>query len=114
MSPLRDAGRPLAADDLGAGYAGFRQLLRLAAGHHQARHLPRLRHPPQRLAATLARALISFADDVGAAIIAEGVETAEELAALKDLGVPWVQGICGRPAPLAAEAPIKPHTEACD
>jgi EAL domain-containing protein (putative c-di-GMP-specific phosphodiesterase class I) len=40
----------------------------------------------------------SGAPDVGATVIAEGVEQAPELAELQDLGVPWAQGFyLGRP-----------------
>ena len=49
----------------------------------------------------LTRAMVSFAQEVGAQLIAEGVEEPEELEVLQDLGVPWVQGyLLGRPGPL--------------
>jgi EAL domain-containing protein (putative c-di-GMP-specific phosphodiesterase class I) len=54
-----------------------------------------------RPARALARALVAFATDVGALVIAEGVEESEDLAVLKDIGVQWAQGYyLGRPAPL--------------
>ncbi len=98
VAPIREAGARLAADDLGSGYAGFRHLVRLqpdiikldislVSGIH--------RNPGQR---ALARALVSFADEVGAHVIAEGVEEADELAALQELNVHWAQGYyLGRP-----------------
>jgi EAL domain-containing protein (putative c-di-GMP-specific phosphodiesterase class I) len=52
----------------------------------------------------LAAALVAFAGETGASIVAEGIETAAELATLRDLGVELGQGyFLGRPAPLAAE-----------
>jgi EAL domain-containing protein (putative c-di-GMP-specific phosphodiesterase class I) len=49
----------------------------------------------------LARGLISFGAEVGSRLVGEGVETATELAALQNLGVPYAQGYyLGRPGPL--------------
>jgi EAL domain-containing protein (putative c-di-GMP-specific phosphodiesterase class I)/CheY-like chemotaxis protein len=99
---LRDCGVRLAADDVGAGYAGFRHLvalepdiikldISLVSGIDRSRG--------QR---ALARALVAFSVDVGAVVIAEGVETLAELDTLRELGVPWAQGYhLGRPEPRA-------------
>ena len=44
-----------------------------------------------------------MAERVGLPIVAEGVETEEQLEALRALGCRWAQGYhLGRPAPLAA------------
>jgi EAL domain-containing protein (putative c-di-GMP-specific phosphodiesterase class I)/AmiR/NasT family two-component response regulator len=95
---LRAQGGRLAADDLGSGYAGFRHLvalepdiikldISLVRGIHQSR--------AQR---ALTSALQAFADDMGATVIAEGIEERAELDVLADLGVPWGQGYhLGRP-----------------
>lgn len=103
LGTMRLNGARLSADDLGSGYAGFRHLIRLkpdiikldislVAGID--------RHREQQ---ALTRALLTFARDVGAQVIAEGVEESEELSALRDLGVPLGQGyLFGRPAPLTA------------
>src|SRR3954447_24138012 len=100
---MRLQGTRLSADDLGAGDAGFRHLVRLqpdiikldislTSGIH--------RSTEKR---ALTRAMVSFAQEVGAQLIAEGVEEPEELAVLQDLGVPWAQGyLLGRPGPLPA------------
>jgi EAL domain-containing protein (putative c-di-GMP-specific phosphodiesterase class I) len=49
----------------------------------------------------LAAALISFADETDMTIVAEGIETAGELEALRALGVRFGQGFhLARPAPL--------------
>jgi EAL domain-containing protein (putative c-di-GMP-specific phosphodiesterase class I)/AmiR/NasT family two-component response regulator len=100
LAPMREHGLRLAADDVGAGYAGFRHLLRLRPDIIKLDmslvtdiHL----NHGQR---ALAQALLSFASDVGAKVIAEGVETADELNALRELGVEWAQGYhLGRPLP---------------
>jgi EAL domain-containing protein (putative c-di-GMP-specific phosphodiesterase class I) len=49
----------------------------------------------------MAAALVTFASDTGAVIVAEGIETAPERTTLQDLGVPWGQGFhLGRPGRL--------------
>jgi EAL domain-containing protein (putative c-di-GMP-specific phosphodiesterase class I) len=54
--------------------------------------------PPRQ---ELLRALHSVASTIDARIIAEGIETREELATLQRLGIPNGQGyLFGRPAPL--------------
>ncbi len=101
LAPMREGGSRLAADDLGSGYAGFRHLIRLqpdiikldislVRGIHRSKG--------QR---ALASALVAFAGDVGARVIAEGVEERGELEVLQDIGVPWAQGyFLGKPVPL--------------
>jgi EAL domain-containing protein (putative c-di-GMP-specific phosphodiesterase class I)/CheY-like chemotaxis protein len=101
LQPLRDRGLRLAVDDAGSGYAGLRHILRLGPdilkldidltrgiGKDRARH-------------AMSVALIRFAEEMGMVIVAEGIETEDELAALRELGVPWGQGyLLGRPGPL--------------
>jgi EAL domain-containing protein (putative c-di-GMP-specific phosphodiesterase class I) len=53
----------------------------------------------------LAAALISFASQIGADVVAEGVETTEELSALRDAGVGFAQGFL-----LALPEPMKRST----
>jgi EAL domain-containing protein (putative c-di-GMP-specific phosphodiesterase class I) len=51
----------------------------------------------------LTASLVSFAPDIGSTLVAEGIETAAELRALVDLGVPWGQGyLLGPPADIAS------------
>ena len=102
LAAARGYGARLAADDLGSGYAGFRHLvtlgpdiikldMSLVRGIH--------RSSGQR---ALASALLAFARDVGAVVIAEGVEEQAELDMLRAIGVPWAQGFhLGRPRSLA-------------
>lgn len=101
LAPLRERGLRVAVDDVGAGYASLRHALQLAPDMVKmdislTRGIDR---DPGRRA--LATALISFADETGAMIVAEGIETAGELHALRDLGVRYGQGFyLARPAPL--------------
>ena len=94
-------GVHLAIDDAGAGFASLRHVLRLEPDlikldRSITRNIDtRVRHQ------SLAAALLTFAAGTSASIVAEGIETAEELATLKRLGVPYGQGYyLGRPGPL--------------
>lgn len=103
LAPLRAGGLRLAVDDTGAGYASMRHVLALVPDLIKLDiSLVRDIHTdPARRA--LAAALTTFATATGAEVIAEGIETAEELACLRGLGVHCGQGYhLSRPAPLGA------------
>jgi EAL domain-containing protein (putative c-di-GMP-specific phosphodiesterase class I)/AmiR/NasT family two-component response regulator len=114
LAAVRELGAQLAADDLGSGYAGFRHLvtlrpdiikldMSLVRGIH--------RSSGQR---ALASALVAFAKDVGARVIAEGVEEHEELDTLRTIGVQWAQGFhLGRPRRLRQLALLDPALPTC-
>jgi EAL domain-containing protein (putative c-di-GMP-specific phosphodiesterase class I)/putative methionine-R-sulfoxide reductase with GAF domain len=98
---LREMGVHLAIDDAGAGFASLRHVLRLEPDLIKldksiTRSIDkRTRHQ------SLAAALLTFASGTSASIVAEGIETEEELATLKRLGVPFGQGyFLGRPGRL--------------
>ncbi len=106
---LRARGALIALDDAGSGCSGLQQL---AVLRPQIVKLDRTLvsdadTDPVRVA--LAEMLGEFAGRIDAWLLAEGVETAAELAAFTKLGVPLAQGwLLGRPgpdfAPLAPEA----------
>ncbi|MGV8967235.1 MAG: EAL domain-containing protein [Cellulomonas sp.] len=101
LQPLRNDGVRIAADDVGAGYAGFRHLVALEPDIIKLDISLVSGIDRSRTQRALASAVLAFAVDIGAVLIAEGIETAAELAVLCDLGVPWAQGyLLGRPAPL--------------
>jgi EAL domain-containing protein (putative c-di-GMP-specific phosphodiesterase class I) len=98
---LREAGARLAVDDAGAGYAGFRHLLALKPSIIKLdMSLTRgIAGDPVRRA--LAAALVAFTGETGTELVAEGVETADELDTLRSLGVRQAQGYhLGRPVDL--------------
>ena len=102
LKPYRDRGLQLAVDDAGAGYASFRHILNLEPDRIKLdMSLTRdIDIDPARRA--LAAALIHFSADTGSKLVAEGVETASEAAALIELGVDKAQGyFLGRPMALA-------------
>ncbi len=98
---LRGRGVRIAIDDTGAGISSLQHVIRL---HPDVIKLDRsmianLDSDPVRRA--LARALVELSAGLGAVIVAEGVETTAELAALRALDVPYGQGyLLGRPAAL--------------
>ena len=103
---FRHLGVRTAVDDAGAGYAGLRHILRLRPDIIKLdTDLTRgIDADPVRRA--LAASLLTFADDIGAAIIAEGIETPEELDTLRSLGISWGQGYhLARPGPLPLASP---------
>jgi EAL domain-containing protein (putative c-di-GMP-specific phosphodiesterase class I) len=103
LESLRRRGIRLAVDDAGAGYASLRHILNLRPDLIKLdMGLTRnISLDPARRA--LASALITFAKETQSQIIAEGVETAAELATLRALGADKAQGYhLGRPMPLAA------------
>lgn len=92
IDPLREQGARVAVDDTGAGFSSMRHILLLKPEIIKLdRSLTHgVDHDPARRA--LASSLVSFAKDIGASLIAEGVETAGELETLERLGTEWVQG----------------------
>ena len=103
VQAMRKMGIRLAVDDTGAGISSLTHIVRLAPDFIKLdRELVKsVDVDPVRQA--LASCLLNFADKTGAALIAEGVETGEELEALRDAGVRYVQGYyLGRPSSLAS------------
>jgi EAL domain-containing protein (putative c-di-GMP-specific phosphodiesterase class I) len=105
---LRARGALIALDDAGSGYSGLQQM---AALRPQMVKLDRAlvadadADPVRR---ALAEMVGEFAGRIDAWLLAEGVETAAELAAFAQLGVPLAQGwLLGRPGPTFA--PLAPE-----
>lgn len=92
LKDLRARGGRLAVDDAGAGFASLRHILRLAPDFIKLDvDLTRGIDTDQARRA-LAAALISFASQIGATIVAEGIETRPEVDTLRALGVSYGQG----------------------
>lgn len=104
LEHLRSKGIRLAVDDAGAGFASPRHVLNLSPEIIKLdMSLTRDIHRDRGRRA-LAAALISFAAELGSSIVAEGIESREELSALQDLEVPCGQGFfLARPGPLPVD-----------
>jgi EAL domain-containing protein (putative c-di-GMP-specific phosphodiesterase class I) len=101
LGPLRESGGNVAIDDFGAGYASLRHVLKVQPEWIKLDIPLTERIDENPVAHALATALVSFADDVGVGVIAEGIETEEELDALLEIGFRYGQGFYfGVPSPL--------------
>lgn len=101
IEALREIDVKLAVDDAGAGYSSLQHILELRPDHIKLDRsiVQGVDNDPVRRA--LAAALMEFADDIGARVVAEGVERVQELHTLRSVGVSCVQGfLFGRPGPL--------------
>ncbi|MDQ1091679.1 EAL domain-containing protein (putative c-di-GMP-specific phosphodiesterase class I) [Xanthomonas sacchari] len=100
LAPLRARGARLAVDDAGAGYASMRHILRLQPDVIKLDMSITHCIDSDRTCRALAKGLTNFAHEIGSHVVAEGVETAEELDTLRALGVDFVQGyFLSRPLP---------------
>lgn len=104
LREIRGKGISLAVDDLGAGYSNLRYICDL---HPDIVKLDRslvsnvAAHPRlQKLVSSVVR----LCEDLGAKVVAEGIETSDELHAVQDAGAHFGQGfLISRPAaPLPA------------
>lgn len=96
-----ELGFQVALDDTGVAYGSLEAVMELSPDFIKA-DLTLVRgidtDPPRQ---ELLRALNSVAASIQASVIAEGIETSEELATIQSLGVAYGQGyLFGRPAPL--------------
>ena len=92
LDGLRREGARIAVDDMGAGFASLRHVLMLQPDVVKLdTSLSRAVHRDDRQR-RLVHALVTFAAEVGSLVLAEGIETEEQLLALRELGVPLGQG----------------------
>jgi diguanylate cyclase (GGDEF)-like protein/PAS domain S-box-containing protein len=89
---LRAIGTRLSIDDFGTGYSSLAYLRRFPVDELKIDRsfITDLDSDPYD--ATLVAAVIAIGEALGLRVVAEGVETAEELAALRDLGCQYAQG----------------------
>jgi EAL domain-containing protein (putative c-di-GMP-specific phosphodiesterase class I) len=109
LMPFRAAGMRLAIDDVGAGFSSLRHIVvtdpdvikmdrSIVSGLHVDPVLSKL-----------VEALVVFGHGCGVKVVAEGIETVDEAARLRDLGVDLGQGwYFGRPGPPEALTPVLP------
>jgi EAL domain-containing protein (putative c-di-GMP-specific phosphodiesterase class I)/DNA-binding NarL/FixJ family response regulator len=91
----------LAIDDAGSGYASLRHIFALQPAYVKLdiEWIHGIDLDPVRRA--LVSGLVYFASETGCQLIAEGIETEDELRAVRDLGIKLGQGyVLGRPEPV--------------
>jgi EAL domain-containing protein (putative c-di-GMP-specific phosphodiesterase class I) len=99
VAMLRQRGYRIAVDDLGAGYAALGALATLEPDVVKL-DMSLIRdidaHPTKR---RVVGAITTLCRELGSRVVAEGVETASELAAVREVGIDLVQGyLFARPA----------------
>jgi EAL domain-containing protein (putative c-di-GMP-specific phosphodiesterase class I) len=92
LARLRQAGFRIAIDDFGAGYSSLNYLVELPVDKVKIdqRFIWSLFNSPRNQAVVIA--ILSLARTIGIQTVAEGVETAEQLAFLQAHGCHYVQG----------------------
>jgi EAL domain-containing protein (putative c-di-GMP-specific phosphodiesterase class I) len=97
-----ELGFSIAVDDTGAGYSSLEAIVELEPDFLKL-DISMIRGIHEHLLKQeLIKAIVSFSKNIDATIIAEGIETQEELTTLEDLGVPLGQGfLFGRPREIA-------------
>jgi diguanylate cyclase (GGDEF)-like protein len=106
LADYRGRGALVAIDDAGAGHASMRHVTQLAPDYikidRSLIHDIHLDHAKR----ALVRSMVTLEKELGAAIVAEGIESTEELRTLRALGVPYGQGyLLARPHRTATPAP---------
>lgn len=103
ISRLRRAGVMLAIDDAGAGQSSLQHILSLRPDAIKLDSFLTRDIDRDAARAALSDALVKFAAEIDARVIAEGIESRSELDRLVELGFDYGQGyLLGRPAPVAA------------
>jgi EAL domain-containing protein (putative c-di-GMP-specific phosphodiesterase class I) len=118
LAGLRARGIRVAIDDAGAGFASMQHVLRLQPDvvKLDASLVRDMDSQPAQRA--LVSALVSFANATGCSLVAEGIETAGELDAVRALGVTCAQGFhlgmpeAAGPSRWQVQLPRKPRRSA--
>jgi EAL domain-containing protein (putative c-di-GMP-specific phosphodiesterase class I) len=92
VSELRKHGFRIAIDDMGTGYSALHVLAELQPDFIKLDKMLVRDLPEEPIKRNLVSAIIGFARDSQSVIIAEGVETEDEVETLKILGVELQQG----------------------
>jgi EAL domain-containing protein (putative c-di-GMP-specific phosphodiesterase class I) len=107
LEGLRELGVALAIDDFGTGYSSLGALQRHPVDILKLDRSMVAPVPSSPQAAALARAVVEMARALGLSVVAEGIETDEQLAAMQELGCPFGQGwVFGRPVPAPDAAAL--------
>ncbi len=98
---LDEAGVCIALDDFGSGYSTLEYLTRLPIRHLKIdRHFIQLM-PSNERARKIVSGLVAIAKDLGMSVVAEGIETIEELECCQEIGIDEGQGfLLQRPTPF--------------
>ncbi len=106
MKSFIDHGFEIAVDDMGAGYSGLEKIVHLNPNYLKFDLMMVRDIDTSFVKREMLKAIHSLAENVGADVIAEGIERKEELETLKELGIRYGQGfLFARPNPKLVEIP---------
>ncbi len=112
LEGLRRHGVQVAMDDAGSGFSGLSRMTELSPDIIKLDRtlIDGIDVDPVRR--SLATALVAFATDLGATVVAEGVESENQLEVVYGLGIELAQGyLIGRPVPVdQLDRPVRPVT----
>ena len=101
LGAIRDLGVQLSVDDFGTGYSSFAALTRIQWSELKLDRSLTVQCQDSKGQA-LVRAIVTFGAALDIDVIAEGIETVEQLDALRMLGCRYGQGfLLGGPAPIS-------------
>jgi diguanylate cyclase (GGDEF)-like protein/PAS domain S-box-containing protein len=103
MNELVAMGLALALDDFGTGYSSLAYLKKFPISTLKIDRSFVIGLPYEENDCAIARAIVTMAQQLRQEIVAEGVETAEQMAFLRDLGCDQLQGYLFSPAVPAEE-----------
>jgi diguanylate cyclase (GGDEF)-like protein len=108
---LRALGVQVALDDFGTGYAGLTYLQRLPADTVKIDMVFVQQVEDDAVSRGIVSAVVGLAEALGLRVVAEGVETEGQAAALRELGIRYAQGyLWGQPIPMPGEGqPVLMH-----
>jgi EAL domain-containing protein (putative c-di-GMP-specific phosphodiesterase class I) len=92
LAPLRATGLRLAIDDVGAGFSSLRHIVMTSPDVMKLDRSIVAGTATDPVLRTLVRSLVSFGHGCGATVVAEGIETAADAVALRDIEVDYGQG----------------------
>jgi EAL domain-containing protein (putative c-di-GMP-specific phosphodiesterase class I) len=99
LAEIRSKGVLLAVDDLGAGYSNLKYIADLTPEYVKLDRQLIAGLVPESRTHTLIKHIVRLCAELGAGVIAEGVETREELESVAAAGIRMVQGyLLARPA----------------
>ena len=107
LAQLKDRQLRISIDDFGTGYSSLSYLQRLPIDNVKIDHsfVAHMKSVGESL--EIVRSIVTLAHSLGKQVIAEGVETAEQLALLRELGCEYGQGyFFSKPAQMPAAVSV--------